>query len=209
MGVLPGLIGAALAALPVIEESAKPLAAVPLAGPGFEIYSVVTIPVPSRPPEHAFYRLKARAALAWVDGARMKPNEEGEFDLLNLNPRHPSRVTLPGLVKDALFIETPRVFVTQYEISATGARLWVRNTLENTVNVYAAVSGAGASELEGSGTVPPGSTQLLILSGRAGISGPPWRIMLEKQEEAMEGAYRFVKTVDRGTARSVNSYAKP
>ena len=209
MVFLPGLIGVALAALPAIEESVTRLMPALVVGPAFESYSVVSIPVPVRPPEHSLYRLQAAAGKAWLDGAPLTPNEEGGFDLLNLNARRPSRVTLQGFVREAALVETPRVFVSQVEIGGRSARVWVRNSLENTVNVYVTISGAGAEQMEVSATIPPGTTQILTAGGRAGISDPPWRIVLEKQEEAMEGAYRFVKTVYRRTGQTVNSYVKP
>jgi hypothetical protein len=212
---LPELIGAAalalLAALPVIEESATRLDRLLLAGPSMERYSTVTVPVPAKPPEHSHYRLRVNAAGrgAWLDGARLAPNEDGDFDLLNLNPKRPSRVFLPGWVKEAVLLETPRVFVTRHEIIEPAARLWVRNSLENTVNVYATVTGSSGAVLEASATVPPGYTQIVTLSGARGIPGGPWRITLEKQEEAMEGGYQFVKTVEQRTGTTVNSYGKP
>ena len=210
MGFLPILIGAALATLPVLEEAVTALAPIATAGPSLELCSVVTVPVPVRPPQHAHYRLRVAASSVWVDGARLTPNEEGDFDLLNLNPKRPSRVAIPGWVKEAVMIETPRVFVSRYEIEDRTARLWVRNSLENTVNIYVTVSSAaGGPQLETSDTIPPGYTKILPLTGRTGISGPPWRIMLEKQEEAMEGGYRFIKTVERRTGPTVKSYVKP
>ena len=207
MGVLAGLM--ALAVLPVIEESTAALKPIPLVGPLFETYSVVSIPAPTRPPEHSLTRLRAKTPMVWVDGVRLSPNEDGDFDLLNLHPRRPSRITLVGWRKEATLIETPRVFVSRHEIGAVQTKLWVRNSLENTVNVYATVTGSGGDEASGSATIPPGVTQILALDGAVRSTEPPWRIVLEKQEEAMEGGYRFVKTVNRRTVPNVNSYGKP
>lgn len=209
MGVLAGLIGLSLAALPVVEESVRQLTPVPVVGAAFEGYTLLTIPPSTRPPEHAFYRLRVHAPRIWLDGALLRSDGVGEFDLLNLRPKVPSRVVVAGRVEAAQLIETPRVFVSEYELGDREARLWVRNTLDNTVNVYGTVAGQGGSEWSGSGTVPPGTTQLLILSGGAGMGEAPWRIMVEKQEEAMEGAYRFLKVVRTRTGRSVNSSRKP
>ena len=214
MALLPGLIAAGLlAALPVIEESATTLERVLLAGPAMERYSLVTVPVSSRPPEHSHYRLRVSPGArggAWLDGARLESNEDGDFDLLNLNPKRPSRIVLPGWIQEAALLETPRVFVTRYEIGERAARLWIRNSLENTVNVYVTVSGnSGAAACEASATVPPGYTQIVPLTALAGIPEGPWRITLDKQEEAMEGGYRFIKTVVQRTGPTVNSYGKP
>lgn len=207
MGVLAGLI--ALAVLPAIEESTVTLKPAPLVGPLFETYSVVSVPAPTRPPEHSHTRLRANTPTVWVDGVRLSPNEEGDFDLLNLHPRRPSRITLAGWQREAILIETPRVFVTRHEIGAGQTKLWVRNSLENTVNVYATVTGSSGDEASASATIPPGVTQIIALDGAARLAEPPWRIVLEKQEEAMEGGYRFIKTVDRRTGPTVNTYGKP
>ncbi len=207
MGVLAGLM--ALAVLPVIEELTAALKPTPLVGPLFETYSVVSIPAPTRPPEHSLTRLRAKTPMVWVDGVRLSPNEDGDFDLLNLHPRRPSRITLAGWQPEAILIETPRVFVSRHEIGTGQTKLWVRNSLENTVNVYTTVTGSNGAQATGSATIPPGVTQILALDGTVGATDPPWRIELEKQEEAMEGGYRFVKTVDRRTGPTVNTYGKP
>ncbi len=193
MGVLAGLM--ALAALPVIEESTVALKPTPLVGPLFETYSVVIVPPPTSPPEHSLTRLRANTPTVWVDGMRLSPNEDGDFDLLNLHPRRPSRITLIGWQPEAVLIETTRVLVTRHEIGASQTKLWVRNSLEDTVNVYTTVTGSNGAQRTGSATIPPGVSQILALDGAVGETDPPWRIELEKQEEAMEGGYRFVKTV--------------
>ena len=208
MGVLAGLIALAAAALPVIEESAVTLRPLLLVGPSFETYSVVSVPPPIRPPEHSHYRLRVNSPRVWIDGARLSPNEEGDFDLLNLHPRRVSRITLSGWQKEATVIETPRVFFIRHEI-AEQTKLWVRNSLENTVNVYVTVTSSNKEEASASATIPPGVTQILTLEGALRSTEPPWRILLEKQEEAMEGGYVFVKTVDRRIGPTVNTYGKP
>ena len=210
MGVLAGLMALAAAVLPTIEESTVNLRPALLVGPSFETYSVVRVPPPIRPPEHSHYRLRVNSPVAWIDGTRLSPNEDGDFDLLNLHPRRPSRITLMGWPKEAVLIETPRVFVTRHEIGTGQTRIWVRNSLENTVNVYVIVGGGSTrDQASASATIPPGVTQILVLGGTVQPAEPPWRIALEKQEEAMEGGYLFVKTVDRPTSHPVNSYGKP
>jgi len=210
MGLLAGLIGAGLAILPAIEEATLTLTPVHAAGASFERYSVVSVPIPGKAPEHSLFRLRVAASHVWLDGARLGPNEDGDFDLLNLHPKRPSRVTVPGWVKQALLIETPRVFVSRYEIGDRSTRLWVRNSLENTVNVFATVTGANGAAREQSATVPPGSTQVLELLPAPGLTfvsaaTAPWSIVLEKQEEAMEGGYRFMKIVTESAGPTVNT----
>ena len=216
MGVLPALIGMAWAALPVIEESVTRLKPVPLVDLSFERFTVVALPPPARPPEHALYRLRVAAPRIWLDGSALKPNADGDFDLLNLPPRRVSRVTIPDWPADALLMVTPRVFISQHEIKLgpggrASASLTVRNSLENTVNIYVTLGGAGGAQdqLSADATVPPGYTQMVKLDGVLLQPGPPWRLMLEKQEEAMEGAYQFLKIVDAASPSPVNSYVKP
>ena len=209
MGVLASVIGAALATLPLIEETSTPLMPVRTSGAAWERFSVLEIPVPVRPPEHSHYRLRVAAPAVWLDGARLSPAEDGEFDLLNLSPKRPSRVSLAGWVTAAALIETPRVFIARHEILVDGIRLWVRNSLENTSNVYATVTAAGGLEVSASATVPPGYTQIVILRALPAGSAGPWRIVLEKQEEAMEGGYRFVQVVTSRTGPTVNTSVKP
>ena len=215
MGVLPALTGLAWAAvaLPVIEESVTRLQPVPAVDLSFERFAVVTLPPPARPPEHALYRLRVAAPRIWLDGSPLSPNPEGDFDLLNLHPKRPARVTIPGWPADAMLVVTPRVFISQHEIEAKpGGRvraiLTIRNSLENTVNIYVTL-GTDEDRLGADATVPPGYTQTVRLEGILRHPGPPWRLMLEKQEEAMEGAYQFVKTVGATTVSPVNSYGKP
>src|SRR5262249_24736087 len=64
---------------------------------------------------------------------------------------------------------TPRVFVSHQDFRRDGAdlvaRVWVRNTLENTVNAFVAVDSAGFHQ-ERTVTVPPGVTQSVEIRGR-------------------------------------------
>ena len=209
MAVLASLIGAVMATLPLVEEVSTVLMPLRTTGANWERFSVVEVPVPVRPPEHSLYRLRVAAQAVWVDGSRLSPADAGEFDLLNLNPKRPSQVLIAGWVAAATLIATPRVFVARHEILDSGIRLWVRNSLENTANVYATVTGAGLSEVSASATVPPGYTQIVELKALPDAGAGPWSIVLEKQEEAMEGGYRFVQVVTARTGPSVNTSVKP
>lgn len=209
MGVLASLIGATMATLPLIEEASTALVPVPASGAAWERFSVVEIPTPVRPPEHSLYRLQVAAPVVWLDGARLSPSEDGGFDLLNLNPKRPSRVSMAGWVGGATLIETPRVFVARHEIFDGGIRLWVRNSLENTANVYATVRTAGGAGVSASATVPPGYTRIVSLKALPLGEAGPWKIELEKLEEAMEGGYRFVKIIAERTGPTVNTSVKP
>jgi hypothetical protein len=147
-----------------------------------------------------------------VDGASIpaNANQPGEFDLLNLAPRRSGRALVAGVAASAFLLETPRVLVTQWAIELRRARVWVRNSLDNTVNVTVRISSPGHTEAWiGDGTVPPGVIQSVAVEGSPGLNGPPWRIQLEKQEEAMEGSYQFRIIANSRTGPTVNSYDKP
>jgi hypothetical protein len=105
--------------------------------------------------------------------------------------------------RDAALLVTPRVFISSQTVDrdAGGLRVVtsVRNTLENTVNVTLWISvplvGRASAELSADGTVPPGTTVDVTARGGVAVSSlhPTVAIttLLEKAEEAMEGAYRF------------------
>lgn len=101
----------------------------------------------------------------------------------------------------ARLLVTPRVFVPAAEvaISSSGLRalVTVRNTLENTVNVAVEVRPPGGSEGPSAvATVPPGTSQVVEVKGPFPPGGGRVKIFILKDEEAMEGAYRFVADFD-------------
>ncbi|MBM3734264.1 MAG: hypothetical protein FJW39_00625 [Acidobacteria bacterium] len=99
----------------------------------------------------------------------------------------------------ARLILTPRVFISEAVVQAGEAELTadvtVRNTLDNTVNVIVEVRKPGTPEGPSAvATIGPGVTQTVEVRGKLeGVrSGEPLEIWVEKDEEAMEGAYRYV-----------------
>lgn len=227
MGFL-SLMAIALAGLPVIEEISRALSPPRRdAGPLFEPFAVVRLPPLPTSGHSAWHRLRAPVEKIWLNGTPLAPNPDGDFELSFLNPRGQNTVVLPGWPSAAtiVLLSTPRVYVAAERIrlapdGSVEATIAVRNSLENTVNAYltlapAAAAGSSSSsnsrgELEADATIPPGVTQTVRLSGKLPAqSGPPWRIVLEKQEEAMEGGYRFVRITNPGSGPTVNSYGKP
>ena len=64
--VFPGIVMLLAAALPVVEESASRLDRVWIAGPSWERYTLVTVPVPVKPPQHTHFRLRVTPAASAV-----------------------------------------------------------------------------------------------------------------------------------------------
>ncbi len=208
--------GAAAEQPRVIEESVAPVAVSRVFDAAWRPWTIVEIAPPQRAPEHALYRLAAPGAAAvWLDGVRLgvSADDPGFFELPYLHPKHPSRAALAGWPEGIRLVVTPRVFIPREELAydpASGrleARVWVRNSLENTVNAVVTLTVPGTSaDLSESATVPPGVTQVVTVTGRlaAGLAGAGWRLSVDKQEEAMEGGYRYIKN-----APTVNFSRKP
>ena len=87
-------------------------------------------------------------------------------------------------VTPMVYIDSARVRAAENQVEATVS---VRNTLDNTVNVAVALEG---QDLSATATVPPGMTQDVVLRGSARV-GVQVMILMDKDEEAMEGAYRY------------------
>lgn len=209
-----------------IEEVVRTVEPERAAGILFEPFTIVRLPALPLSGPAAWHRLRAPVPRLWLNGSPVTPNAEGDFDLTFLTPRGANTVVLPGWPADKpTVISTPRVYVAGERIernAATGevkAAVAVRNSLENTVNIVVSLTLARESAdppVEAGATVPPGVTQMVQLTGRiaspgagAGASAGAWRIVLEKQEEAMEGGYRFVRLANLGSGPSVNSSGKP
>lgn len=142
-----------------------------------------------------FVRLDAPKGTAlWWNGTPVAPNENGDFDI----PSQRRSNTLEAKAAVAVRLKiTPRVYIAGQDIRLRGdqltARLFIRNTLENTVNAFVTIR-AAAQKLEwnATATVPPGVTQTVEISGKCACATPlDLEISLEKQEEAMEAGYRF------------------
>ncbi|MFN7919344.1 MAG: hypothetical protein U0Q16_04560 [Bryobacteraceae bacterium] len=142
--------------------------------------------------------LPARA-IPVLNGLRLERNSMGDFDVGDLLTRaKPNELAVTGEVKGAGLRVTPRVWVVRYEFSERNgdlvARIWIRNTLENTVNAFVALESESV-KLESNETVPPGSVHRAELRGK-GKRPRRFTVSVDKQEEAMEGGYRFELKVD-------------
>lgn len=219
-------LSAALAGLPVIEEVARTLTPRRAAGPLFEPYAVVLLEALPTSGHSSWHRLRAPVGKIWLNGTPTAPNPDGDFELSFASSRGANTIILPGWPPaPVLMLSTPRVYVVSELIRSAAdgnieAVLAIRNSLENTVNTYvtlslatstaAAAQAVDAPKLEADATIPPGVTQTVRLSGKLPPNpGGLWRIVVEKQEEAMEGGYRFVRLANPGSGPTVNSSGKP
>ena len=96
----------------------------------------------------------------------------------------------------ARLLVTPRVYIASAEVVVAGglvrAAVVVRNTLENTVNVAVGVSAVdGVVAASAAATVPPGTSQEVVLQGPMPGGTERVKISVDKDEEAMEGSYRY------------------
>jgi hypothetical protein len=142
-----------------------------------------------------FVRLAAprHARLRW-NGVMLHPNADGELDAPFLRPVNllEAAEAVPVLLK-----LTPRVFLSNQEITCAdgrlAARLSLRNTLDNTVNLFITLQvPKHRKEWSATATVPPGVTQMLEITGQCRSPLPAEFVTLvEKQEEAMEPGYIF------------------
>lgn len=128
----------------------------------------------------------------YAEGRWAPKLDPGEFDLTGLvRPGAGNEIAVSEEAR-VLIVVTPKVHVARNELllrqGHLSGRVWVRNTLENTVNVYLTLDGGG--QFSTSATVPPGATQAVEVESAA-----TWNrvviLTLEKQEEAIEGAYVY------------------
>ncbi len=134
-----------------------------------------------------------KATRLFLNQEPLSPNENGDFDVTD---RLPASLTATPPTQVELVI-TPRIYIARQDFRLQGGelavRIWVRNTLENTANLYFTITAPGL-HLESSATVPPGVTQSVEIRGPF---TPPYSYktnlttVLEKQEEAMEGGYKY------------------
>lgn len=141
-----------------------------------------------------------------------EPRRGVEFDLTDLvTPGRQHELAAAEAVEGRLVI-APRVHIAGYRRARAGEpfawQVSIRNTLENTANVVVRAERNGELVVEAVATVPPGVTQSVELRGEPPGDGE-WRLLLRKDEEAMEGAYWFVLTVPGlldGTRRKPGGY---
>lgn len=131
-----------------------------------------------------------------LNGAELSATPAREFDLLDL--RREGNVlsceTEPG---SARLLITPRVFASSAAQSRGGVAVTIRNTLENTANVSVTVRKPGSTGgPEAAATAGPGTAQTIELAGR--IPGGRVEVVVQKEEEAVEGQYQFVAEFEVG-----------
>jgi hypothetical protein len=177
-----------------------------------------------RPPPLDF-RVHVRLALASAPaGIRLNgsalsplPGRPGVYDASDFLLREENALMVKSTKppSEAALLITPRVFIDGQTIRVDRGELQsatvVRNTLENTVNVtlwlsvIEAGSGRQVMQLTGDATVPPGTSLDVPARGRLAPGTDAARLrmvtVLEKAEEAMEGAYRFRTVAPVVTAR--------
>jgi hypothetical protein len=148
----------------------------------------------------------------WMNSTALPavPGTAGEWDL-NPLPAHGSliRLGVSAAISPArlLIVISPRVHIQGAELrpcpGVVAATIWVRNTLDNTVNVALVGeiqsgrdSVAASSEV---GTIPPGLIQPVLIEIKHTALQPAshWELLLrlEKAEEAIERDYTVTENV--------------
>jgi hypothetical protein len=147
----------------------------------------------------AFDRIGPEARVR-LNGHPLAPihGDSSEFDASDLlHSARPNSLVVAGVsVPPRLFVRvTPRVFLTHPAVKTSGGRLqasvWVRNTLDNTVVVSVALTAGSAPLAVTDATVGPGVIQEVALSGTMAEGTRHIVMVLTKNAEAMEGAYRY------------------
>jgi hypothetical protein len=165
------------------------------ATPGGSAYSWCRFDTPRATDPRHIRLLLAPGATAFLNGSRLQSNSPGEYDVTDLlSHRQPNLLAVTGPTSPAELRVTPRVFIARHQTRMRNGQLiasiWIRNTLDNTVNAFIGIRGEGVL-VEANVTVPPGVTQREELSTLVSEIPSELTVTLEKQEEAMEGAYRY------------------
>ncbi|MEZ5398484.1 MAG: hypothetical protein R2729_02380 [Bryobacteraceae bacterium] len=123
----------------------------------------------------------------WLNGQPLSPNDLGRYDVpwairkRNIVVRQPA-----GSIRAVI---GPRVYIAAGRAESGKLRVTVRNTLENTANVFAGLRRGETTLGETAATVPPGVTQDIVIQLNAPLPDEAL-FYLDKEAEAMEGAYR-------------------
>jgi len=163
-------------------------------------YARIRIPGPDSP------------SAVWMNSAPLPPvpGVAGEWELSPL-PAFGSRLLL-GVVSaiqpsGVVLVMSPRVYLSRIDLTpcsgSLSAIVWVRNTLDNTVNVALMAEIRPGREpilaAPAQATIPPGLIQPLALKAAHAALRPPseWDLLLrlEKAEEAVEAAYTVTENV--------------
>lgn len=135
-----------------------------------------------------------RAAKVSLNGTELAPVAAREFDLADLRAtgNRLSTESDPGTVR---LLVTPRVFASQAQKTGRAATVTIRNTLENTANVSVTVRAIGKSDGPTvAATVGPGTEHTVEIGGP--IPEGRLEVLVQKEEEAVEGQYQFVAGFD-------------
>lgn len=135
-----------------------------------------------------------RGAKVSLNGTGLGPVAAREFDLgdLSITGNRLSAESDPGTAR---LLVTPRVFASQAQRSGRAATVTIRNTLENTANVSVTVRAAGASDGPTvAATVGPNTEHTVEIPGP--IPEGRLEVLVQKEEEAVEGQYQFVASFD-------------
>ncbi len=133
-----------------------------------------------------------RAAKVNLNGSALGVGRE--FDVTDLAPTG-NRVSTSSDAGTARLLVTPRVFASRAQRSGRGVSVTIRNTLENTANVAVTVRSTGASDGPSvAATLGPGTTHTVEIGGP--LPKDPLEVLVQKEEEAVEGQYQFVAGFD-------------
>jgi len=167
-------------------------------------YFIIAFQVPFHSPSQ-YLRLSipglGRGARLWLDSAPLLPVPDAVDEWLIPNLRSAGStshiaVAAPSIPAAASLLLSPRVYLAKLDAilcqDHLAATAWVRNTLDNTVNVSVALAQGPAHSAPVDATVPPGMTQSIPV--RFPITAKAGQALdviarLEKAEEAMEAAY--------------------
>jgi len=151
------------------------------------------------------FRLLAPEGTAfWLNGAALTRSPDGEIDIgghLRWTGARRNLLVASRAVPATLSLTTrvflPRVDLHVNDEQLTG-RVWIRNTLENTANVFVTIR-SDRVLFDAPTNVPPGVTQPVEV--RAPYAGPvpaSLECILDKHEEAVEPGYQYIQGVRVG-----------
>jgi hypothetical protein len=147
-------------------------------------------------PDRRFLRLVTPCEGEFVlNGTRLLRDGDGFGLSPHLAGRRQNLLSKPATCGDLDLVETPRVFAYLEKRSQSDGKLLILlvNTLENTANFeLKVIDRNGATLASHSGTIAAGTKRQVELA-----AGPTaYQAILWKGEEAVEGAYRYIVTLD-------------
>jgi hypothetical protein len=135
-----------------------------------------------------------KPARIWLNGNELAGGPAREFDLDEL-PASSHRLGADVNPGTSRLLVTPRVFASGATLTETGVSITVRNTLENTASVSVTVRQRGTTgEPRAAATVGPGTALAVLVPGK--FTTGRIEVVLQKEEEAVEGQYEFAAQFD-------------